>query len=519
MPRLARISSWIGAVAVSSLIAISAINAQDQPPEASPAQIETWVEQLNSESYQDRETATQRLTQAGPNAIAEVTKAAQNGSPETVWRSVSILEGIGANGSEETLVRIVGSLNMLAKKGSKRAGELGASLQQEWQLNRHENAVVQLRKLGAKIDLPQLTAQSSSPYPGGFMPGYSPYGSAIIVDDMSATFLIEESLPDSFVYPTMSEPLDLPLVPLEEEEESADEERTTLAKPIADAPIDLSEPEGAEADKPDVDEPASDDVKTPDAEPIEIPRPIPSADIFGAPAGEAFEVGDTIVEIGEPAPDVTELIDSVELDDVIISSFDIAEIEIVGGPAYGGGFMAPPAAYYPQQTGSVQIDKDWKGGVEGLRYLRDLLNVNQVTVDNFAINKDAFAHLADMPSLNVLTLNHCRYEQAEVAEFRKQKPDVDVRIFNQAVLGIAGPPEQKPFIITHVQPQTGAAEAGLKAGDIVRSIDGKPIADFSELTFHIAGKGVGDVLAIEFEREGKTMVRKATLGDRAKLNQ
>ncbi|MCR9120269.1 MAG: PDZ domain-containing protein, partial [bacterium] len=89
----------------------------------------------------------------------------------------------------------------------------------------------------------------------------------------------------------------------------------------------------------------------------------------------------------------------------------------------------------------------------------------------------------------------------------------------QAVLGIAGPPEQKPFIITHVQPQTGAAEAGLKAGDIVRSIDGKPIADFSELTFHIAGKGVGDVLAIEFEREGKTMVRKATLGDRAKLNQ
>lgn len=58
-------------------------------------------------------------------------------------------------------------------------------------------------------------------------------------------------------------------------------------------------------------------------------------------------------------------------------------------------------------------------------------------------------------------------------------------------------------LITDVQSDTPAAKAGLKTGDVVKQVDGKPVEDASELQLAIGLKSPGDQVSLDVLRDGK----------------
>lgn len=71
---------------------------QTNPPAQSARDhVHKWIADLGSDSFAARETATQRLTAAGVQAVRAVSAAALNREPEVAWRARAILRRIAQN--------------------------------------------------------------------------------------------------------------------------------------------------------------------------------------------------------------------------------------------------------------------------------------------------------------------------------------------------------------------------------------------------------------------------------------
>ena len=71
-------------------------------------------------------------------------------------------------------------------------------------------------------------------------------------------------------------------------------------------------------------------------------------------------------------------------------------------------------------------------------------------------------------------------------------------------------------LVGDVTASGGADVAGLKPGDIVVSVDGRPIQDATELVVTIRSYAPGDTISVEFERDGDTRTVELVLGDGSK---
>ncbi len=74
-------------------------------------------------------------------------------------------------------------------------------------------------------------------------------------------------------------------------------------------------------------------------------------------------------------------------------------------------------------------------------------------------------------------------------------------------------PDQKGALISSVFPDSPAAKAGFKNGDIVRKLNGEEIAESHNLPTLVARMPVGKKITVEFLREGKPMTLEVTLGE------
>ena len=73
--------------------------------------------------------------------------------------------------------------------------------------------------------------------------------------------------------------------------------------------------------------------------------------------------------------------------------------------------------------------------------------------------------------------------------------------------------QQRGVVIAEVQPDSAADKAGLKAGDIVISVDGKAVESSSELRNVIGRRRIGDTLKLTILRDGRSKVVKAKVGE------
>jgi putative serine protease PepD len=68
--------------------------------------------------------------------------------------------------------------------------------------------------------------------------------------------------------------------------------------------------------------------------------------------------------------------------------------------------------------------------------------------------------------------------------------------------------------VTNVLSGTPAAKGGLKAGDVINSIDGEAISSADQLTANLSARKPGDKVTLSITRDGKTVKLTLTLGTR-----
>ncbi|MGA7109939.1 MAG: PDZ domain-containing protein, partial [Terracidiphilus sp.] len=72
-------------------------------------------------------------------------------------------------------------------------------------------------------------------------------------------------------------------------------------------------------------------------------------------------------------------------------------------------------------------------------------------------------------------------------------------------------------LVQQVQPGGPADKAGLKPGDIITQVDGRPIKDGDDLVNEIASRKPGSSIRLGFVRDGKPTDTTVTVGDRDKV--
>src|SRR5436190_15888252 len=87
--------------------------AQEAPKASAPAsaeQLQKWLAELDSDSFEVREVAAEKLAQAGPAAVDVLSGGLVSESAEIAWRSGAALERIALVGDEKTLSRVTSVL-------------------------------------------------------------------------------------------------------------------------------------------------------------------------------------------------------------------------------------------------------------------------------------------------------------------------------------------------------------------------------------------------------------------------
>jgi serine protease Do len=70
-------------------------------------------------------------------------------------------------------------------------------------------------------------------------------------------------------------------------------------------------------------------------------------------------------------------------------------------------------------------------------------------------------------------------------------------------------------LVAKVVPDSAAAQAGIKVGDVILKFDGAPIVDAGQLSARVGVAAPGDKATLEVWRDGKTMTLTATIGNAA----
>jgi photosystem II stability/assembly factor-like uncharacterized protein len=85
---------------------------------------------------------------------------------------------------------------------------------------------------------------------------------------------------------------------------------------------------------------------------------------------------------------------------------------------------------------------------------------------------------------------------------------------SRVFMGILGEDAPGGAKLTMVTSNAPAAKAGLKEGDVITAVDGKPIANYTALTEAIRARKAGDRLKVTFTRDGKSQDATVTLEER-----
>ncbi len=64
---------------------------------------------------------------------------------------------------------------------------------------------------------------------------------------------------------------------------------------------------------------------------------------------------------------------------------------------------------------------------------------------------------------------------------------------------------QRGAFVSQVMPNSSAAKAGIKAGDVITSLNGKPISSFAALRAQVGTMPVGSKISLGLLREGKAI--------------
>src|ERR1700746_1500111 len=163
-------------------------------------------------------------------------------------------------------------------------------------------------------------------------------------------------------------------------------------------------------------------------------------------------------------------------------------------------FIQTDAAINPGNSGGPLVNMD--GEVIGIN-TAILTDTNAYAGVGFALPSNTIAQV-----YNQLTGPEHRVERGSIGiEFNAQENPAIARVYGG----------QGGITISSVVPGSPAERAGLKVGDTIVSVDGKPIKNGDELVAELAGRKPGAKVTLGYFRNGKKEEASVTVADRSKL--
>jgi len=159
-----------------------------------------------------------------------------------------------------------------------------------------------------------------------------------------------------------------------------------------------------------------------------------------------------------------------------------------------------------------ELDTDVKFEV-----LKRSKNLRGLQFQGLDISGDLFKSFDQIYQLSYVNLSYCKFKTKDYKALKKRRPTLQVSYSAQAVLGIYGPTDMRQSaqnvncLVSSVIPGSGADRGGIKANDIIETVDGEKVEIFEDLKLHIAQHRAGDKLNVTVKRLGKSIDLKIEL--------
>ena len=202
---------------------------------------------------------------------------------------------------------------------------------------------------------------------------------------------------------------------------------------------------------------------------------------------EAVEVGDIVLAIGNP--------------------FGIGQtvtMGIVGATGREFGIMARQAGYEDFIQTDAAINPGNSGGAL-INSRGELVGINTAILSRSGGNQGVgFA-------VPVNLAHHITKQLVEHGKVQRGYMGVGIQDIDPTMSKTLDLPDSKGAVVTRVEPEGPAAEAGFERYDVIRSIDGRAIRDTRELRLAVANEAPGDTIDVEVLRDGGKKTLSVTL--------
>jgi serine protease Do len=220
---------------------------------------------------------------------------------------------------------------------------------------------------------------------------------------------------------------------------------------------------------------------------VDVDHALPTAKLGNS---DGMQVGDWVLAVGSP----------FGLQATVTAGIVSAKGRNIVPNRQFQSFIQTDAAINPGNSGGPLVNMD--GEVIGIN--------TAILTDTNAYAGVGFA----LPSNTVVQV----YNQLTGPEHRVQRGSIGI-VFNAqenpAILRMYG--AQSGITISDVQAGSPADRSGLKVGDTITSVDGKPVKNGDELVSDIASRKPGSKVTLGYLRSGKREEATVTVADRAKL--
>ncbi|WP_254061524.1 trypsin-like peptidase domain-containing protein [Granulicella sp. L60] len=226
---------------------------------------------------------------------------------------------------------------------------------------------------------------------------------------------------------------------------------------------------------------------------IDTKEPLPTAKLGNS---DGAQVGDWVLAIGSP----------FSLAKTVTAGIISAKNRSIDEPSANGvsqtqfqRFIQTDAAINPGNSGGPLVDM--AGQVVGMNTAIYTQSMGSQGV-GFAMPANTIANVYNM----LIGPEHKVVRGSIGIQFQPAQSSAVARVYGFST-GV---------IVNVVSPNGGAAKAGIQAGDVIVSIDGRSIKDGDDLVNDISARRVGSSVKLGYLREGKQNTASVMIGDRAK---
>ncbi|MGH9403853.1 MAG: Do family serine endopeptidase [Terriglobia bacterium] len=209
---------------------------------------------------------------------------------------------------------------------------------------------------------------------------------------------------------------------------------------------------------------------------------------------KSLHVGDLVMAFGNPFG-----LDST-VTKGIVSAIGRSELGIEGRNGYED-FIQTDAAINPGNSGGALVN------IHG-----QVIGINTAILSNSAGPGGEGGFMGIGFAIPSDTARHIMTDLIKNGKVERGYMGVSIQALRPALAKSLNVPDTNGAVVAQVEPGTPAAKAGLKSGDVIRTLNGQTVTTSSSLRYEVAEMNPGTEITLGILRDGKSMTMKLQLG-------